>query len=261
MSMHGRWMAAVLAYGSDALLSHRDAGALFGIHPLSGTQVDVTVVGRRRHSQRGIAVHLPRRLHQDDRAIRDGIPVTSVSRTLLDLAKVLRPRQLARALEEAERLDLFDRSSIQQLIDRSHGHHGLGRLNEALRNYREPPPTRLALERRFFDLCRDAGLPRPQVNVLVAGCEVDAVWLDRALVVELDSRTYHQTRAAFERDRERDAHLQSAGYRVIRLTHRRLERRPAEVIDLVRLLLSRWPERPGGAPGAGRRVLRGGPAW
>jgi hypothetical protein len=97
LSVHGRWMAAVLACGSGALLSHRDAGALFGIRPLSGTRVDVTVVGRTRHSQKGIALHLPRRLHEDDRALRDAIPVTSVSRTLLDLAEVLRPRQLQRA--------------------------------------------------------------------------------------------------------------------------------------------------------------------
>jgi very-short-patch-repair endonuclease len=210
--------------------------------------VDVTVVGRTRHSQKGIALHLPRRLHEDDRALRDAIPITSVSRTLLDLAEVLRPRQLQQALEETERLNLFDLSSMQRLVDRSHGHRGLGRLNHALRDYREPPATRLELERRFFELCRDAGLPRPQVNVLVAGHVVDAVWPDRALVVELDSRTYHQTRAAFERDRERDADLQAAGFRVIRITHRRLEQEPGEMVGLVRLLLSRWPERPGGAP-------------
>jgi uncharacterized protein DUF559 len=112
-------------------------------------------------------------------------------------------------------------------------------MKDALLSYREPPPiTRSELERRFLDLCRDAGLPPPAVNAWVIDKEVDMLWAAQRLVVELDSRTYHQTRAAFERDRLRDAALQLAGYRVLRVTHRRLHTEPAAVIAAIRALLS-----------------------
>jgi hypothetical protein len=131
-----------------------------------------------------------------------------------------------------------------------------------LRDYRGPPPiTRSELERRFLDLCHEAGLPRPQANIVVEGHEVDVVWPHRRLVVELDGHAYHHTGAAFEGDRQRDAELLLGGYRVVRITHRRLEREPAAVLNAVRRLLSRSPERPGGAPGAGARARRGDPAW
>lgn len=103
--------------------------------------------------------------------------------------------------------------------------------------YRPAPVTRSGLERRFHSLCRDRGLPPPATNVAIAGLEVDAVWHPARLVVELDSRSYHDTSAAFERDRIRDATLQLAGYRVVRLTHRRLESDPEAAVQTVRLLL------------------------
>ena len=171
--------------------------------------------------------------------MRDAIPVTSISRTLLDLAQVSPQRQLRRALDESERLGLFDLRALERLIARSNGHRGLGRLKAAIRDYRGPPPiTRSELERLFLDLCHEAGLPRPQTNTLVEGYEVDAAWLDHRLVVELDSHEYHGTRAAFENDRVRDAILQAAGYRVIRITHRRMEDAPADVVRLLRALSS-----------------------
>ena len=157
----------------------------------------------------------------------------------MDLAQVSRQRQLRRALDESERLGLFDLGALERLIARSNGHRGLGRLKAAIRDYRGPPPiTRSELERLFLDLCHEAGLPRPQTNILVEGYEVDAAWLDHRLVVELDSHGYHGTRAAFENDRVRDAILQAAGYRVIRITQRRMEDAPAEVVRLLRALLS-----------------------
>jgi len=125
------------------------------------------------------------------------------------------------------------------VMHRGHGRRGLAQLRILLDNYRGPPPfTRSELERLFLDLCHDGGLPRPRTNVLVEGYEVDAVWLDQRLIVELDSHGYHGTRAAFEDDRERDAILQLAGYRVIRITHRRMEAAPGEVVQLLRALLS-----------------------
>jgi hypothetical protein len=179
-------------------------------------------------------------LHREDRAVREGIPVTSVSRTLLDLAPVVQPRQLRRAIDEAEQLGLFDSRTVERLIRRSHGHHGLRALQGALREYRgPPPPTRSELERRFLTVCGDAGLPPPQVNIFVAGWEVDVAWPARRLVVELDGYAFHRSRSSFEKDRERDTALQLAGYRVLRITHRRLDQKPAHVVNAVRSLLRR----------------------
>jgi hypothetical protein len=228
----GRWMAAVLAYGPGALLSHRSAAALWELMPSARSLIDVTVE-RQRRAVSGVAVHRTRRLRASDRARQDGIPVTSVMRTLADLADVARPDQLRRAVEEAEARGLFDLRALPDL----RGRPGRGRLQRLVADYTVPPPTRSELERRFLGLCREAGLPPPGVNVLVAGILVDAVWEAHRLVVELDGHTYHRTRAAFEEDRRRDTALQVAGYRVVRVTQRRLTEAPGAVLAAVRLLL------------------------
>jgi very-short-patch-repair endonuclease len=258
VSGHGRWMAAVLACGNGAVLSHRTAGALWSILPASSARIDV-VAARTVAGVAGITVHRPRRLSAADRAEHEGIPVTSVARTLVDLAGVVDRRRLRRAVDEAERQQLFDLAPVERLLRR--GRHGAAALRAILDNYRDPPSaTRSELERRFIELCRDAGLPPPRVNSLVAGVEVDVAWPRQRLVVELDGYAFHRTRTEFERDRERDMLLQLAGYRVVRITHRRLERRPASVLAEIRALLSRSPERPGGAPRAGARARPGAPA-
>jgi hypothetical protein len=240
LSHLGRLMAAVLACGSDAVLSHHSAAALWTIKASARRLIDVTALRRNHGRRRRVALHLVRDLHSDDRACAHGIPVTSIARTLLDLAEVVQPHALARAVEEAERLQVFDLRAVDAVIERSRGHRGLGALKSAVLNYRELPPiTRSELERRFLDLCRDAGLPLPAVNVWIAGHEVDVLWAEERLVVELDGRTYHQTRAAFERDRIRDEALQLAGYRVLRVTHRRLDTDTAAVMAAIRSLLSR----------------------
>lgn len=241
LSRKGRWMAAVLACGTGALLSHASAATLWGTPVTSGSGIDVSAA-RSRHRRPGITVHRPRSLHEDDRAMRNGIPVTSMARTLLDLAAVVRARQLARVIDEADRLDLLDVRAIERLADRSNGHRGLGLLRQALRANRGPRAvTRSELERRFLSLCRDAGLPRPQTNIAIEGIEVDAAWPGRRLVVELDGYEFHRTRARFEDDRSRDGELQVAGYRVVRITHRRLELDAAGVARVVRRLLARRP--------------------
>jgi hypothetical protein len=165
--------------------------------------------------------------------------VTSVARTLLDLSESTRPWLLKRAIEEAERQGLFDLRALDRLLTRSTGRHGLRSLRAALRDYQPPVFTRSELERRFRDLCRAAGFPSPGSNLWVEGAEVDMVWPDKRLIVELDSHEFHRTRAAFERDRMRDTALQLAGYRVLRITDRRLESEPEEVAASVRALLDR----------------------
>ena len=184
--------------------------------------------------------------------------MTSVARTLVDLAGVVDMRRLRRAVDAAERRHLFDLTQVERLMAR--GRRGVAALRAIFRDYSGPPPTRSELERRFVELCREAGVPPPRVNRLVAGLEVDMSWPQARLVVELDGYDFHRTRADFERDRERDAVLQLAGYRVLRITHRRLDRQPATIVAQLSALLSRSRERPGCAPGADARGRRGVPA-
>lgn len=243
ITRHGRWMAAVLACGDGALLSHRSAAALWGLsRPWglgAGAAMDVTVHRGQAHNRPGIVVHRSRRIDDDDRSRRDGIPVTAVARTLLDLAGTVGRRRLNQSWEEADRLGLLDLKAVAQLCERAGGRRGARLLGAVLADHRGPAPaTRSELERRFLRLCREAGLPAPAVNVLVDGLEADAVWEGRRLVVELDGYAYHRTRASFERDRRRDEQLQLAGYRVLRVTHRRLADQPGSVVRAIRSLLA-----------------------
>ena len=238
LSQHGRWMAALLAL-PDSVLSHQSAAALLGLRPDQG-RAHVTVPRRHGHARPGIVIHCVRTLDPRDRTEEEGIPVTTVARTLLDLAEVLPFSQLHRTFEAAERLRILDMRSVAELIERSRGRHGLRPLRALVEHSRLPEPAaRSELERRFLDLCDEAGLPRPAVNVLVAGFEVDALWPAERLVVELDGHEFHRTRPAFERDRARDAALVVAGYVVVRITYRRLLAEPARIADELRTLLLR----------------------
>jgi very-short-patch-repair endonuclease len=228
-------MAAVLSCGDAADLSHRSAGSHWGIARYDGTRIDVTTPSQRRSRGR-IRIHVAR-LHPDDRAVEDGIPVTSVARTLLDLAAIVGERRTERALERAEKLELLDLTAIEAVCRRSFGHRGLENLRLALGLYLPDDRTRSGLERDLVDFCRDHELPDPLINAIVAGHEVDALWPKARLVVELDGWEHHRDRAAFERDRIRDAELTLAGYRVIRITWRRLRDNPERVAALIRRAL------------------------
>jgi very-short-patch-repair endonuclease len=243
LSGRGHWLAAVLAVGPGAVLSHRTAAALWELGVTPARRVDVTVHSRSRRNRPGIAVHLTRELLDRDRTRRAGIPVTSVARTLLDLAEVIPKRRLERAVEEAERLRLFDLRAIDDVCERGTGRRGLGALRAAVEAQRPSAPfTRSELERILIDLCRENDLPRPLVNHWVCGFEVDAVWPEQRLVVEVDGYEFHRTRAAFERDRARDAALQVAGFRVLRFTRRGLERERDAVAPTLRGLLRMQPQ-------------------
>ncbi len=236
LTLRGRWLAAVRACGEGALLSHRTGAVSWNVMRAIGGAIHVTVV-RSQRPKRGIVLHQVRSLDDRDRAISDdGIPVTSLARTLLDVAETEPSRTLRRAWDEADRLMLLDVAAIQELCERSHGRHGLKPIAQLLGEMRPAPNTKRELEAMFFDFCRGRRLPLPACNVLVEGYEVDAFWPARRLVVELDSWEFHRGRRAFERDRERDAVLQAAGYRVIRITWRRLTQHPAEVATLIRRL-------------------------
>jgi hypothetical protein len=239
LTVSGRWMAAVLSCGPGALLSHRDAGALWGLRAAASPMIDVSVPGGGRRHRGRVRVHRARRLGAEDAAYQDGIPVTSVARTLLDLAALLPPRQLDRAAEAAERLRLLDLRAMESLRRRSRGHPGHPALASLIAQaLAAPPVTRSELERRFVELCRAAGLPPPAMNAYVAGLEVDALWHAERLVVELDGHEYHRTRIAFERDRVRDATLQLAGFRVLRFTYRRMTSDRAGIAETLRAMLA-----------------------
>ena len=240
----GTMMAAVLSGGAGALLSHQNAGSVWGFATALPGLVDVTVRRTGRGGRLGIRVHRPRRFPAAEARIRHGIPLTSPSRTLLDLAAVLPERQLLEALREADRRDLLEVHTLGALASVP-GRRGRTVLLELLAAYRPPPETRSGLQDRFIELVDDAGLPRPAVDVVIEGFEVDCVWPAERLIVELDSWRFHGDRAAFERDRHRDARLQVAGYVVLRFTWERVVKDPAGVARDVAAVLRR--------PSGGRR--------
>ena len=238
LTTRGHWMAAVLTIGRGALLSHRSAAALLGLRPDTRPHADVTVSGGGHLHRRAVTLHRARDLRSQDRAVKDGIPVTSLARTLLDCAAVLNERQLLRTFEEAERQRILDMRALHALAARSRGHHGLGPFQRLIAHHHDVPDTRTELERRFLDFCDEHAIPRPACNVAVEGFTVDALWPQAGLVAELDSWGFHRTRAMFESDRARDAALQVAGYRVLRVTSRGMDRDASGVAHTIRRLLA-----------------------
>jgi very-short-patch-repair endonuclease len=242
LGFRGRWLAAVLGCGEGAVLSHRTAAALWGIRPSASPRIEVTVPSRNgRRPREGMMIHRVAELPDSEVTVCDGIPVTRVARTLLDLAAVVSRDGLKRAIKEADRLRLFDLKAVDQVLKRNVGRPGSRPLREVLERYQEPPFTRNELERSFLRLCARHGLPAPAVNAQLHGYEVDFLWRAGRLVVETDGRESHGTRAAFEDDRKRDAHLTVLGYRVVRFTHRQVLREPDFVAGVLRELLQ--PDR------------------
>jgi len=175
LSSAGLAMAAVLALGEGAVVSHRTAAALWGIRPSSSGRVDVTVPARAgRRARAGIAVHRPTRMPVAETTSIDAVPVTTPARTLVDLAEVLPRPGLERALEESERLRLFDLRALLEVCTAQPGRTGACRIRAALSGQEiGDDQTRSELERRFLELCTANGLPRPQLNTLLVGYEVD----------------------------------------------------------------------------------------
>jgi len=236
----GHFLAAVLACGADAVLSHRSAAALWSIRPTSQVRTDVTCP-RALRSRGTIRLHRAA-LAEDERATVDGIPVTSPARTLLDVAAVLDRRRLRRAVNEAEIQRIFDGRALAVLLDRHAHRHGAPALSAVLAEL-DPGAarTRSELEASFLDVVREHRLPSPQINVEMdvpgGRYEVDALWRSQRLIVELDGAATHSTRRQFESDRLRDAKLALGGWQVIRITWLRLRERPDDVAADLRALL------------------------
>lgn len=184
----------------------------------------------------------------EDQALEDGIPVTSVARTALDLAALLDHRRLRRLLKRSEELKLFDLDAFESVLSRNRGHRGVAPLRRALALYRPPRFTRSGLEREFLALAERAGLPRPVTAYNEIGHELDVYWPELRFAVELDIFETHGTRESFEEDRLRQEDLKLAGIELTRVTGRRLEREPGRVLDRVIRLLEQRRRQLGIAP-------------
>lgn len=233
LTQRGRWQAAVLACGHDAALACRSAGAMWRLlEPTSFSHIEVVVPhGRRAHD--GVRTHVAI-LPADERTVRDGIPVTTPERTLLDLAAVLGRHRLQRAADLAGAGDPSRRRRIEELLERHRGRRGLVALRAVVAAAQEGRAIpRSEFEERFTRFLRGHHLPPAVTNGEIAvgdvRYEVDASWPDRRVAVEVDGWEFHRTREAFEADRERDRRLSVAGWRVVRITWRQL-RDDAEVV-------------------------------
>jgi hypothetical protein len=238
LSPHGKCFAAVFACGPGAVLSHHSAAWLHGLARWSPEPFHVTGPVARR-PRLPVRIHRARRLLEADWEVVEGIPVTSLARLLLDMAAALRFDQLERLVEKAEERGLFDLRGVEELLARTVGHHGHGRLRRAIALYRPTSFTRSGLERRWLELVMEAGLPQPRMNFVEHGFELDCYWPEFRFAVELDLFETHGTRAAFERDRKRQEDLLLAGITMTRVTGPRLEREPEQVIERVARLLAR----------------------
>jgi very-short-patch-repair endonuclease len=226
-----------------AVASHASAAYLWGLFRSPPARIDVTAPTRRR-GQRDFRVHFSSILAAQDRASPEGLPATSVPRTLLDLAIASHPERVARWLERCQELGVFDLGAFEDVLRRAGGHRGRGRLGRALEIYRpradDPAVLRSRYERRLRQLLRKANLPPPAMNFSVAGYELDAYWPELRFAVEIDAFATHGSPAAFERDRLRQEDLKLKGIEMVRITGVRLEREgPAVAARLGALLRQR----------------------
>jgi predicted transcriptional regulator of viral defense system len=240
LSTRGRYMAAVLACGSGAVISHRSAAAVHGLRATARGKIELTVARRSTLQRPGLEVHRSTTLTAADMTIVDGIPVTTVARTIADLADVLPERAVERALEQATNMEILDGRALADQISR----HPRGACLRRLTSHgRIDAPTESVHDERFLALCRSAGVPEPERQIWLDPHDggpmvrADFLWREQRLVIETDSVRFHGTLSAFESDRRRDQRLILAGWRVIRITWRQVIETPRLVIGLLQNLL------------------------
>jgi very-short-patch-repair endonuclease len=240
ISSKGRWMAAVLASGEGAVLSHRSAGRLWRLLPPAAERIDVLCPPGRVVHRKGI-VSRQSTLRDDEWLVRDGIPATSPFRTIFDLAAIAEMREVERAFHEAEARQVTDRVSLPMLLERYPGRRGSRKLQALLESRQPLTITRNDFEEAFLALVDRYGLTRPRMNAdfSIRGrfFEIDALWERERVAVELDSREIHGTHKKFESDRLRDRILVAEGWRTMRITWWQLQEEPAAISEDLRLAL------------------------
>jgi hypothetical protein len=240
LSREGWWMAAVLASGAGAGLSHRSAGALWGIAGERGRLIDVTVCRSRAPRNRGIRAHCRQSSFRTRFGSHLGIPLTQPVQTLIDLATELPRNRLERAVNEADKLDLIDPDALRDALEDHAGERGVRRLRTLL----DRPTFRLSdreLEVLFRPIAASAGLPVPETKVHVNGFEVDFFWPELGLVVETDGFRYHRTAATQSRDALRDQTHTAAGLTTLRFSHHQVKYEPDRVRRVLAATAARLP--------------------
>lgn len=244
ISRRGRWMAAVLAAGEGAVLSHRSAARLWQLLPPAGEWADVTCPPGRVVRRKGIVSH-ESPMRDDEWEVVDGIPVTAPFRTIFDLAAVVGERELERGWHEALAREMRAKVSLPMLLERYPGRRGARCLRALLASKEPETITRNDFEEAFLALVDAYGLPRPRMNAALAlrgrFFEIDALWERERVALELDSRGVHGTPKKFESDRQRDRILVAEGWRTMRVTWRQLRDEPEAIVADLRLAL----EQPG----------------
>ncbi len=231
---HTRELAATLACGAGAVASHRSAARLYAILPPAPGPVHVTVAGRHVGGDDSIVVHRTHTLRRHEVRDRHGIPVTAPIRTIVDLAGACRATELEAAVAEAFALNLVNRAVLLRAIDSSPGRRGVARLARILEGERRPARTRSHPERLLLSAIRRSDLPEPEVNARIGPWEVDFLWRDLRLVVEVDGYSTHSSPRAFERDRRKDGDLLGRGFIVRRFTANQVRNARTAVIGSIR---------------------------
>ncbi len=246
LSLRGHFHAAVLACGPGAVLSHRSAAHLHGLRATQRQGIDVTVPGRRRPNHERIDVHNSTTLTPADTTTVDGIPCTTVARTVLDLGDVVSTRQVERALEEGERMEIIDHRALNDQLERNPTRAAAGKLRQALASLRPGAgPTESQFEEDFLALCRRLNLPEPERQLHIdpgdgePAVRADFAWPQHRLIIETDGGRDHRTRRQFEADTRKDQRLTLLDWRVVRITWRQLHEEPWRIERLVRDLLRR----------------------
>ncbi|NNF37693.1 MAG: DUF559 domain-containing protein [Gemmatimonadetes bacterium] len=255
--------AAALAVGPNAVISHSTAARVYGwLAPADawrfdradsvtprrriegGVSVDATLLRGNRRSRPGLRVHCAGSLTSDEATTVAGIPVTTPIRTVLDAAAQLDAFTVERVVAAALRTGAVDRAALSVACSRYRGRRGIGRLRQVLDRPEMPRFTRSEAERRVLKAIRDSGLPTPRANVTAGPYEVDFLWDNLNVVLEVDGFEFHSSRRSFESDRERDGWLQAEGLLVVRLTWRQITREPMKtMVQLGRTLARRSAER------------------
>ena len=255
---HGHWMAAVLACGPNAALSHRSAAGVWGLRPDNRRKSDISLPSPSARPKQAIEVHRSVTLIADDVTTVDGIPCTTVARTLVDLGDAVHRRAVERAVEQADVLRLFDLYEVERAIDRAGPRRGTGILLSVLDDLHGQTLTESDLEEAFLALCREAALPPPEVNVWMTlpdgtPAKIDFLWRAERLAVETDGGPFHRTRQSRERDARRDQLLRRIAFEPVRFTGRQVAREPGWIKRYLSELIARRQPLASRADGDGSR--------